>query len=39
VLEGRLAGKSLADIALLIERSENTVSNRLANIRQVLQTL
>jgi hypothetical protein len=39
VLEARLAGKSLAEIALLIERSENTVSNRLAHIRQVLETL
>src|SRR5262245_10729699 len=36
VLEARLAGKSLAEIALLIERSENTVSNRLAHIREVL---
>jgi DNA-directed RNA polymerase specialized sigma24 family protein len=39
VLEARLAGKSLAEIALLIERSENTVSNRLAHIREVLQML
>jgi RNA polymerase sigma factor (sigma-70 family) len=39
VLEARLAGKSLPEIALLIERSENTVSNRLARIREVLQTL
>jgi DNA-directed RNA polymerase specialized sigma24 family protein len=39
VLEARLAGKSLAEIALLIERSENTFSNRLAKIRLVLQTL
>jgi RNA polymerase sigma factor (sigma-70 family) len=38
VLEARLAGKSLAEIAVLIERSENTVSNRLASIREVLQT-
>jgi RNA polymerase sigma factor (sigma-70 family) len=38
VLEARLAGKSLAEIALLIERSENTVSNRLARIREALQT-
>jgi DNA-binding CsgD family transcriptional regulator len=39
VLEARLAGKSLAEIARLIERSENTVSNRLARIREVLGTL
>jgi hypothetical protein len=39
VLEARLAGKSLAEIALLIERSENTVSNRLAHIREVLREL
>jgi hypothetical protein len=39
VLEGRLAGKTLAEIALLIERSENTVSYRLARIREVIQTL
>ena len=39
VLEARLAGKSLAEIAVLIERSENTVSNRLARIRQILETL
>jgi DNA-directed RNA polymerase specialized sigma24 family protein len=39
VLEARLAGKSLAEIALLIGRSENTVSNRLASIREILQTL
>src|SRR5262245_17537260 len=39
VLEARLAGKSLAEIALLIERSENTVSNRLAHIREVLRAL
>jgi DNA-binding NarL/FixJ family response regulator len=39
VLEARLAGKSLAEIALLIERCENTVSNRLIRIREVLNTL
>jgi DNA-binding CsgD family transcriptional regulator len=39
VLEARLAGKSLAEVALLIGRSENTVSNRLARIREVLQAL
>jgi hypothetical protein len=39
VLEARLGGKSLAEIALLIERSENTVTNRLTRIREVLQTL
>jgi DNA-directed RNA polymerase specialized sigma24 family protein len=39
VLEGRLAGKTLAEIAVLLKRSENTVSNRLASIRTVLQTL
>jgi DNA-binding CsgD family transcriptional regulator len=39
VLGARLAGKSLAEIALLIGRAENTVSNRLARIREVLQTM
>jgi DNA-binding NarL/FixJ family response regulator len=38
VLEARLAGKSLAEIALLVERSESTVSNRLAHIRHLLET-
>ncbi len=39
VLEARLAGKSLAEIARLIGRAEGTVSNRLAHIREVLQAL
>jgi RNA polymerase sigma factor (sigma-70 family) len=39
VLKAKLAGKSLAEIATLIGRSEKTVSNRLAHIREVLQTL
>jgi DNA-binding CsgD family transcriptional regulator len=39
VLMGRLGGESLAQIAKTIDRSENTVSNRLARIREVLETL
>ncbi len=39
VLLLRLGGETLAQIAQTIERSENTVSNRLAHIRGLLETL